>query len=236
MQPEDMRFFEYVSESPGAFQEYLVLSNGVSLVKKHVNGSNVISVGRISKEDSYAIIEKGLALLKEDNEGLDCSGCSLVHLFYADDSGTHAYSVLAQNASPEISDVEGIFSAELQNLSGQDQFYVHFLFQRQGEDIIDYHFFPDGSVIKSVFGTGNGELKEAHFYSISEKDRSDLKFMASEDVFSSGDDLLGCVPAGLMWGTVEVYRDEKYVYIDTCGTGESAADKLFAFLKKRCGQ
>lgn len=236
MQPEDMRFFEYVSESPGSFREYLVLSNGVSLVKEHTGRDNMISLGKVSGEDSFEIIEKGLRMLKENNKGIDCSDCSLIHLFYADYSCAQAYSVLAQNASSDVRDLEDVFSGTLQNLSGLDQFYVHFLFQRQGGDIIDYHFFPEGSVIRSVFGPGNGELKEARFYSISMNDLLDMRSKASEELFSSGGDMLGCVPAGLMWGTVEVYRDGKYALINTCGTGESAADKLFSFLKGRCGE
>jgi hypothetical protein len=235
MQPEDMRFFEYVSESPGSFKEYLVISNGVSLVKNHVGRDNAISVGRISRDDSFVIIEKGLSQLKERNKGVDCSDCSMIHLFYADDRGTQAYSVLAQNAS-DIRGLEGVFSVALKNLSGVNQFYVHFLFQKQGGDIVDYHFFPEGSIIRSVFGPGNGELKEARFYSIGINDLSDMRSMAPSDVLSSKDDMIGCVSAGLMWGTVEVYRDGKYALINTCGTGESAADKLFSFLMKRCGE
>jgi|WetSurMetagenome_2_1015567.scaffolds.fasta_scaffold13451_6 hypothetical protein len=235
MHPEDMRFFEYVSESPASFREYLTLTNGATLVKIH-NGRDVqIKVGAISRGIASNLIEKGLVLIKENNKGIECSGCSLVHLFYAGKE-TKAYTVVAENASSNIKDLEGVFSGSLENMSEPDRFYVHFLFQRQGGDIIDYHFFPDGTVIKSVFGSANGELKEARFYSIGKNDHNEIRSRASEEVLSSWDDMLGCVASGLMWGTVEVYRDGKYALINTCGTGESAADKLFSFLMKRCGE
>ena len=236
MQPEDMRFFEYVSESPSSFREYLTLSNGVSLVKIHNGKDVVINVGMVPQESASSLIENGIGLIKESNKGIDCSDCSLMHLFYANGKETKAYTVLAENASSEVADLEGIFSTALDNVSGINQFYVHFLFQRQGGDIFDYHFFPDGSVIRSLFGPANGELKEAHFYSLGVNDHSRIRSMASDDVLSSRDDTLGCVTSGLMWGTVEVYKDGRYAMINTCGTGQSAADKLFSFIMKGCGE
>jgi hypothetical protein len=236
MQPVDMRFFEYVSESPGSFREYLIVSNGVSLVKKHNGGEDLIKVGMIPPESASSMIKNGAGLIKEMNKGIDCVDCSLMHLFYGDGKEAKAYTVDADNASSDIGGLEGVLSTALDDVSGLDPFYVHFLFQKQGKDIVDYHFFPDGSVIRSIFGPGNGELEEARFYSIGVNDLSDMRSMASEEVLSSGDDMLGCVPSGLMWGTVEVYRDGKYALINTCGTGESAADKLFSFLMTRCGE
>jgi len=240
----DMKYYEFVYEDTECkdecLTEYIVHSNGLVFPKKETNTGGMINteiyIGIIDKKKAETLIERTKTDIGNTNtEGIDCDSCQLYHIFYGEKEITRSFTTRTENAPGFFKDIEENTSQELKTQTPLEPFFIHLIFKKPKENAIDYHFFPDGTVLKEQFGERNGELLSSAIYTISQKDMDAMKQSTTNDIFASSDNLDRCDKNNLEWGYIEIQKGTSYKLIYTCGTGNSRADKLFSELLKKTG-
>ncbi len=238
-------YYEIVYEESPCTQEcileYILFSNGLVYIKNETNaGGSIITsatIGSIDGAVSGKLVTEAEKVVGDSRSGgVDCGNCSLYHVFYGGDNKTRVVTGFSQNATAVVQELDGETRAAVKDLSVGDSFYIHFVFKRLNENIVDYHFFSDGIVLREEFGLRNGQLLSSVVYSLDPRSVQLLKDSVAEDFFASADDAgLGCVKKGLEWGYVELQKGAGYKVVNTCGGGDSGADKVFDVLFERAG-
>ncbi len=235
----EYKYIEFVREDATCekhcIEEYIIHSNGVTLIKKHFRGRMPeIIIGTIPLNKAEALIQAtGNLIRDEGNEGIECTECRIYHIFYGDKEKTNAYTVNMTDAPDKIKDLEEEIRENVEEINEMESFFVHFIYKKPGEYAVDYHFYPEGTVLYEEFGQGNGELIKSAIYTISPEDVDFMRKETTDDFFNSKTSLENCITVGLEWGYLEIEKEDKYRLIYTCGTGNSTADALFNKLMEK---
>ncbi len=156
-----------------------------------------------------------------------CSNCRLFNLFVFDGK-----KLVRQNVPVDSLDGEKIkpFFDRIRLLDKtgfvSEDFFVQLVVQKEPNRFVDYHFFKDGSFIRSEFGYGNGEILGATVGRLPEKVQPIVNAV-SNDYFSSPIDQ-SC-PDTVWFGSLMVFDGNRSEYRDFC-TGNKGADALFVEL------
>ena len=239
-----LRYLEFVYEdttcASDCSREYIIMSNGITFTRteKEIEEGKATKtiIGSIEKENARNIIDLAQDITsKSSNEGIDCKYCTLYHVFYGDNKKTKSFTTYIRSAQKSIEELQ---SRTLEELKGQkllDQFFVHLVYKEPRKNTIDYHFYPDGTVLKEEFGPKNGELLSSKITEITKENLKEIKDMVGEKKYNSKENLRNCNQKGLEWGYMELSNQENYAIVFTCGFGESSEDKLYAALMKKIG-
>ncbi len=240
----DMRYYEFVYEDLTCeticFEEYIVHSNGLVLIKKETRAEGItktgIDTGTIDKTRAEELIQKTENLVGAINTGgVDCRECQIYHIFYGDPEKTASLTGYAEDAPEPIKEIGEETRLALKNIKPIDPYFMHFIYKKPGNNSIDYHIYPDGTVLKEEFGQKNGELIKSAIYTLSQRDIEHMIESTTVEYFTSEDNLLNCNKNGLEWGYLEIKKDSDYRLVYTCGTGNSAADRLFNEMLRKTG-
>jgi len=240
----EMGYLEFVYEDTSCdsdcMREYIVMSNGAVLekIEKEIgreNGTEII-IGSIdvNKADELIKAAEGITV-NFSNNGLDCEGCRLYHLFYGSKKKTTSFTTLVSDAPEFMEKFEEKIKLVLESQESKEQFFIHFVFKKPQNNIVDYHFFSDGIVLKEEFGSKNGELALSEILMINKREIDDIKGLIKEGAYNSKDNIKNCLKKGIEWGYIEIKNEDKYGSIYTCGEGTSEADKLFLELIEKTG-
>lgn len=233
----DLSYYEFMYDDPGCrdgncIKEYIIHSNGLvfSRDKSVINGSKKtkIKIGTIEKNKAgYLIAYTRDHMTVLNPEGIDCYNCGLVHIFYGDAAGKKSATSYIDVSPQFMRDVLAMTESEVENIGFFESFFAHIVFTSSGGVSADYHFYPDGTVLREEFGKKNGELLNFNIYTIEKSIIEEIKSGITEDYFTAEDSEAGCVEVGLSWGYIELQVGQKYNFVYTCGVGDSAADELF---------
>lgn len=233
----DASYYEFVDEDTNCkdicYTEYVVLSNGMAFAKKEIklDGEKKaeVSLGLMDKDKAGDLIRQARDLMGgSSSTGINCTDCRLYHLFYGDKSETRAFTSRVENAPRFMFRVQEMTIPAFADIRLLDPFFVHFIFGTQGGNAVDYHFYPEGTVLREEFGRNNGELIASKIYTLNPDGLEILKDLVTDDYFRSEDsDLKDCGREGLEWGYLEIQKGADYKTVYTCGSGASGADKIF---------
>lgn len=237
-QKTDLSYYEFVyedssCESGECLVEYIVQSDGTVFLKKETKKNNIseieIKAGMIEKKEAESLVYsvKNAVANVSGTGGVDCVSCQLYHLFYGDPFQTKTIVKYRAGVPGFMLKVRENTELGLETMALLDPFFVHFVFEPRGKSTVDYHFYPNGLVLREEFGRKNGELLDSAIYSVSSENIDSLKRMVEDNYFASQDNLYGCVRSDFSWGYLEIKKGDAYRAVFTCGNGSSGADKLF---------
>lgn len=242
----NLSYYEFVYEDLSCegksclTEEYIVFSNGLVFEKNEAQSDEKekaeIRIGTIEKNEAEKLIGYAKNIPDGLNAGgIDCNDCQLFHVFYGDQIQTKAITKRVEDAPESMRKIKEMTEKALEKLESSNPSFVHLVFEPKGESAIDYHFYPDGTVLKEYFGVNNGDLLSSAIYSLNSEETAELTGMIKEDYFKSTDNMEECVKTDLSWGYLEVKKGDAYRTVFTCGTGQSGADKLFKELLNKTG-
>ncbi len=225
-------FYEIVNQreecDPYCSLEFIVLSNGIVLKKQSISSDfsqNTIELVDIGKEKAIKAIEFTQQNVTEVKDSR-CVNCNDFHVFLIKDGQTIMYLEEEEN-SPEF--IKKIFEDSKQLFSqgspSQD-FFVQFVYQRRSQNIIDYHIFSDGTLLKGEFGIDSA-LKKAELSILSKEKLDSLKSKITTDYFTSTSSIANCNQKNMQYGYLDIKKDGKHNFVWTCGAENSVADQLF---------
>ncbi len=229
----DLEYLEIVHEiktcDPYCSVEYILLSNGMML-KKQSNTEDIIhhEIEFVKIDESVAkeVIESAKQNVFESlNER--CYNCDEYTLFFNDKEKSFMYSVNAKNAPLFLKNIKDNLAQLFSSGVATDQFFIQFVYKRIGYNSLDYHIFPDGSVLKEEFAGVDYTLASSEIFLITPEKLNELNNSISEDFFDSQSNLEKCYTKGLEHGYVEILKNDSSKFIWTCGVMESEADLLF---------
>jgi len=201
-QNSDLRFYEIVHEKsdckPSCSLEYLLISNGIML-KKESQGAypnHKIEIFSIQKEKAEELVNLTSANIKE-SAGEECRNCSLFTLFISAKEKPISFFAKEESASNFIVGLEQKTAALEKEGKKEEQFFIQFVFQRLGNNAIDYHFFPDGTVLKEEFTGNSFSLANATLYKIPEEKIAQIKSAVKPEFFASESGIENCPRKGL---------------------------------------
>ncbi|MBS3061762.1 MAG: hypothetical protein J4215_04235 [Candidatus Diapherotrites archaeon] len=148
--------------------EYLLTSNGWLLEKIQNSGDSTnpvsISVTRVPQESVQKIWNR-LPPLFSSSMDANCSSCPVWNSFWLHNGKLTRVNIgkffQDENRSGQLSDIFFELKQLSDSASPSDDLFVQFVFQENGGRFVDYHFFPDGTFVRSEFGFGNGEILSA---------------------------------------------------------------------------
>ncbi len=231
--PQGLLYYEIVLEKSGCKPycslEYIVLSNGL-VMKKQSNSQTVI-------ENTIEIVkttpEKAAQAIKFAQDNLSeqkfdkCNSCDQF-VFFTNKKPDLFMFVSRQEEAPDF--LNKIFENSQNLFSGGEkveQFFVQFVFKKIGKNAVDYHFYPDGSVVKETYVGSSQELAGADAFMLNGQQLGFLKSQITGGLFDSKSGLENCQKNGLEYGYLEVLRDGEYIFEWTCGTRASKVDTVF---------
>jgi hypothetical protein len=235
-QLNDLAYYEIAREdhlcTDYCFLEYIVQSNGIILEKRETEEegkkNTSINLWHIKKSEARDLISNARDLLgQHKSDRIDCTECVISHIFFADQAETVAYTVLDSERPDFIDKIQSMTERSIDNAIGSDDFFVHFAYASRNSNIVDYHIFSDGLVLKELFGDKNGELIEANIYYISDEKMKEIKSFINEDIFKTSGDPAACSRRDLLWGFFELKNAENYRQKYTCGGENNDSDKFF---------
>ena len=116
----------------------------------------------------------------------------------------------------------------------QEDFFIQLVYKKLGQKTIDYHLFPNGSILYEEFDDGIN-LTSARVYTIGEEKLKRIKNLVKPNFFESESSIVNCYTIGFDYGYLEVKSGSLYNFAWTCGTEDSDADELFNELRKEFG-
>jgi hypothetical protein len=240
----DMRYYELVHEDATCREtcltEYIIYSNGLVFLKKETMENEAreteIELGTIGGDRAEDLIQKTEEFIGDSNtRGVDCRECRLYHVFYGGRGETRSVTEYIEDAPGYIKELESETQDAVEDLNPEDSFFLHLIFKKPGQYAVDYHFNPDGTVLREEFGQRNGELISSQIYSLDPEEVRKLRDSITGEYFTSNSSLENCHINNLEWGYLEIKKDSDYRLVYTCGTGYSAADMLFKELFEKTG-
>lgn len=233
--PSPTSYYEFVYEDAlceqECMREYLLFSHGL-LFYKQVDDQATMTLGSIDSLLATDIIDHAKDSIGQvQSPGLDCDQCASYHLFYGDQEHTFSRAILAQEKPPYLNVLESRLTQAQQTQTLQETQFVHFIFHREDGIGIDYHFFPDGTVLYESFGLKNGELLSSAMYTMSPEDFTSIFAQIHENFYQAENSFDDCNKKQLEWGYVEIRDKDQYHEVFTCGKG--GGGKVFNYLFSR---
>lgn len=221
--------------------EYIVQSNGIILEKREIKIGQekeiFMDLWHVNKSEAKILIAKARNLLGDRRSGgISCTECTISHMFYGDEGGTAAYTVLDAERPDFMNEIESMTVNVIENATDKDDFFIHFVYAPRNSVIVDYHIFSDGAVIRALFGKKNGELLRSDLFDISPADMREIRDYADNEMFVESEIQMGCSRRDLMWGFFEVKKVEKYKNKYTCGGASNASDRFYDDLYNKMAQ
>ncbi|MCX6778559.1 MAG: hypothetical protein NT157_06820 [Candidatus Micrarchaeota archaeon] len=226
-------YYEIVLQDSGAegviFSEYMVTEGGLVLNKEitgSISNAPKIRVARASPESAKMELE----YVKNNIEGSNypgCEQCAVYHLFYHDANGTVWHAVSEAEASDFVSEVMSRSEALFGNSERQDILFIQLVYKKSGQNpLVDFHIFGDGTVVYEEFSGWNGPLAAASVREVGPKELES----ALGAFFQYQDDGIypeACGRKGFEYSSLEAGRGGEYVFANTCGAGNTDADRAF---------
>lgn len=216
----DISYYEFVYEDFGCkndcFIEYIVHSNGVVFTKKETMADKgrktEINLGTIDKNKAEDLINYTKKIIENlGTKNVNCADCRFYHIFYGSPRETKAFTTYFENAPEFIAEINAVTESALKEIRPLESFFVHFVFQPVEGNSIDYHFYPEGTVLKEEFGKKNGELLFSAIYFLDLQEINNLKKIVTDDYFISLDNLNDCNAANLLWGYLEIKKGKMII-------------------------
>ncbi|MBU1198016.1 hypothetical protein KJ765_05930 [Candidatus Micrarchaeota archaeon] len=238
--PSEGSYYEITEQTPQCdsgpkpcFIEYLVVDNGL-ILRKSFNAPTRKTPSITLRKVDRALVVAELAYVKEQlvqGRDVNCAECSVYHAFYHDENETNYLAVQVDKPSAyhSYAVVLGIQERTMALYDGavsQTPFFIHLIYRKRGQPAIDYHLFEDGTVVYEAFGDLDGELLEAHVFRI---DPEPLPLLL-DGFFDSSVDFDDCSRDGYVYSYIEASDGEQYAEINTCGKGDSPADRAYTQL------
>ncbi|MBN1940841.1 MAG: hypothetical protein JW772_01520 [Candidatus Diapherotrites archaeon] len=248
----ELSYYEIVHDridcAPACSAEYIVLSNGIVFRRQKVNvmaedkyrggrvmvKHNLIDTVRVAGESAAEAIEFAHANVQE-SFGARCSNCNSFHYFSLNEENPINYFAEESEAEQVLFGIEEK-SANLFNEGvEEDDFFLQFVYKRTGENLIDYHFFYDGSVLLNEYKGYETIVIGTRLFTLEEEKLLELKSMIDNNFFESQSGLVECFEKGLEMGYIEAQKNNKDSFVWTCGTQNSRADEIFNWLLQEHG-
>ncbi len=225
-------YYEIVHErngcDPYCSLEYILLSNGTMMKKLNLqdNYDYEIKVAKIDSARAEEAIKNVEDLVSEYKE-TRCSNCNEYTLLMQQKGKSFMHITEEENsdsALKEILEDSALLFSEGEQL---EPFFVQFVYKRLGQNAVDYHIFPNGSVLREEFVGDSQVLGPVEVFEITEEKAGLLEEKFDADFFDSETGLSDCHENGLEYGYLQLMKGDSYAFFWVCGTGDSRADKVF---------
>lgn len=244
--PQELRgpsaYLEIVRETSdcpngACFVEYIVLSDGQALKKQYDNPAYdktkpLLETRTLPPETAERILAKATQFFSEprrhSNKKKDRDT-----LYYHDGDKLHAFT--ASNDEERPAGYADIFAATQEAFDAgeaDEDFYVHDYYQPVSGDIEDFHVFPSGTVIFSLFTRKEVRLRDTGIFSLDEATLETVKKL-SRDAFVQKPAPYSKCPAssGLAFAHIEI-KNEGAVYKSyTCAVEDAPLTRLFRYIR-----
>jgi len=226
-------YYEVVHErancDPYCSLEYLLVSNGYILKKEsHSRGSvqHDITIVKISSSKAEQAIASTHNLITE-HKTERCVNCNEFTFFTLKEGQPFMHVTSEENSPDEMKTIFETTKELFEEGTEAESFFVQFVYKKIAQNSIDYHLFPNGTIVKLEFIGNSYDLGAAEVYDLETEQIEEIRNLIQPEYFSSESSLHECLTKGLEYGYLEIQKDDQYHFVWTCGTENSEADKLF---------
>lgn len=214
-------YFEIVREKPscktdGCFIEYMVLKNGL-MVKKQVDAAAEDAAGKIAirRADTKDLIGQTNAFIGGRNFS-PMREAEPESIFFYDGDKYYAW----ESKDPDAPGFYALFQqveAAFDKAPAADDFYLHAYYTPVKGNTKDFHVFPDGTVIASMFGKDTYLIVYTFMSHTGAAELEKLRALGARAVNSKSADYKKCTAAlGIDFGFLEMKLDGGYIRSYTC--------------------
>ena len=226
-------------DCPGGacFVEYIILSDGQALKKQfdspdHEKTKPSLTVRTIPFETAQEILADAARFFStprhHSNKKKDRDT-----LYYFDGSTLHAFtSAMGEDKPPAYDEIFAKAANAFDKGEAEDDFYIHDYYQPVTGDIEDFHIFPSGTVIFSLFSRKEVRMKSTSIFGIDEATLETSRKMLDK-VFAQQPSAYKKCPAasGLTYAHLEIKNEGSIYKSYTCADDETELTKLFQFIR-----
>lgn len=219
------------------FVEYIILSDGQALKKQfdspdHEKTKPSMTLRSIPFEEAQEILAAAKSFFstprRHSNKKKDRDT-----LYYFDGEELHAFTVSFDEEKPAAYDDIFKKAGEAFDKGEPDEdFYIHDYYQPATGDIEDFHVFPSGTVIFSLFSRKDVRMKATEIFGVDEATIT-LARKTAEKAFTEKPRLYSrCPPAsGLSYAHLEIKNEGAVFKSYTCADDDGMLAALFRYIR-----